>query len=225
MRANHAVIIFDADGTLYTVKTAPADSRLYRFLAGKTGISERELRRRHALEISKVKRSKNPKVRTRLFPISKLVGDPKLAKAAELEFWRGLRIERRPGTAKLLSGLRRAGFGLALASDEFLPHLSDKMNSALGRGWKKYFDCVVTPDSAGTMKPSGRYYRLILKKLKVGPSDAIVVGNSWGKDLEPAAGMGLKTVLLGGGKMEGGPDFFIRKLSSLRRVVESSWAR
>ncbi len=210
-------VIFDADGTLYGVRTVPAYSRLYRFLAERTGLSKRELKRRHTLEIAKVKNSKNPRVRTHLYAIQKLVvGNRTLSKMAELEFWKGLKIVRRHGVANVLSGLRTQGYRLALASDEFRTRLSEKMETALGKEWKKHFECIVTPDSAKIMKPSGKYYRIILKKIKVRPSDAAVVGNSWEKDLLPAKKMGMTTILIGG-KKRGRPDFFIKELSSLIR--------
>ncbi len=209
-------LIFDADGTLYGIKTAPAYSRLYRFLAGHTGLPERELKRRHTLEMAGVKDSKNPHVRSHLYAIRKLVVDAKLAKMAETGFWKGVRVIRRPGTRKVLETLRKRGYRLAIASDEFLPRLSEKMQTALGKGWKKHFECIVTPDSAKVMKPSGKYYKIVLRKFRIRPSEAAVVGNSWRKDLLPAKGMGITTVLVGG-KKRGRPDFFIRKLSSLIR--------
>lgn len=210
-------VIFDADGTLYGVRTAPAYSRLYRFLARHTGIPRGELKRRHTLEMAKVKHSKNPRVRTHRYAIQRLVGDRTLSKTAELEFWKGLKIVKRRGAAGVLSGLRNGGYRLALASDEFRARLSEKMETALGKGWKKHFECIVTPDSAKIMKPSRKYYRIILKKIKVRPSEAAVVGNSWEKDLLPAKKMGMTTILIGGGKRRGRPDFFIKELSSLIR--------
>lgn len=211
-------VIFDADGTLYGVRTAPAYSRLYRFLARRTGLSRSELKRRHTLVMAKVKHSKNPRVRTHLYAIQMLVCNRTLSKMAELEFWKGLKIVKRRGAADVLSGLRNGGYRLALASDEFRARLSEKMETALGKGWKKHFKCIVTPDSAKTMKPSGKYYRIILKKIKVRPSEAAVVGNSWEKDLLPAKNMGMTTILIGGGKRRGRPDFFIKALSSLGSV-------
>lgn len=211
-------VIFDADGTLYGIRTAPAYSRLYRFLAGHTGLSRSELKRRHTLGMAKVKSSKNPRVRTHLYAIRKLVVDAKLAKMAETEFWKGLKIVRRRGVANVLSGLKKRGCRLALASDEFLVHLGRKMETAIGTGWRRHFDCVVTPDSAKTMKPSKKYYLIILKKFGIRPSETAVVGNSWEKDLLPAKKMGMTTILVGG-KRRGRPDFFIRKFSSLRGIL------
>lgn len=217
------VIIFDADGTLYGIKTAPAYSRLYRFLAGHTGLPERELKRRHTLTVAKVKDSRNPAVRSHLYAIRKLVVGAKLAKMAEAEFWKGVRVIKRPGTRHVLKELKRKGYRLAIASDEFSGHLARKMEFALGKNWKTHFVCIVTPESTGAMKPSARFYRLILKKLGLKAGQAMVVGNSWEKDLAPAAGMGLSTVLVSN-KGEGKPDFFIRHISGLAGIL-GKWER
>lgn len=214
-------LIFDADGTLYSLKTGKAYLRLYRFLGARTGMPERELGRRHALEIRKMKGSRNPAVRSQLHSISALVKDPRLARLAEAEFWKGVRVIRRPGTKHVLKELKRKGYRLAIASDEFYARLAEKMERALGADWKDYFGCVVTPESAKTMKPSGRYYRMIMGKFGIKPSEAVVIGNLWDKDLQPAARLGMRTVLIGG-KKSGRPDFFIRKISSLPEVLEGA---
>lgn len=216
-------LIFDADGTLYSVKTAKAYSRLYRFLSSRTGTPEREIKRRHALEVEKVKGSKNPAVRSHFHSISRLVPDLGLSKRAEAEFWKGLRVIKRPGARNVLEKLRRKGYRLAIASDEFYGRLAKKMELAIGKGWRKYFGCTVTPERTGVMKPSGRYYRVILGKFDIRPSEAVVVGNLWDKDLQPAARLGMVTVLIGN-KKEGKPDFFIRRISDLVGIL-GKWER
>lgn len=213
-------LIFDADGTLYSVRTTRAYSRLYNFMSRKTRISKTEIKRQHRLELAKIRNSKNPDVRTHFYSVFKVVGNRSIARMAEAEFWKGVQIKRHAETKKTLEKLGKK-YRLAIASDEFYGRLAEKMGTALGADWKRRFGCVVTPESAKVMKPSGRYYRTIMKKFNIRPSEAVVVGNLWKKDLEPAARMGMATVLIGS-KKEGKPDFFIRKISSLPRILSAA---
>ncbi len=211
-------IIFDADGTLYSVRTAKAYSRLYDFMSKKTGMPRAKIKARHELELARIRNSKSPRLRSHLYSIFKTVGNRRIAKLAEAEFWKGVLVIKRPGTKTVLETLKRKGYRLAIASDEFYGRLAEKLESALGADWTRHFGCVVTPESAKVMKPSGRYYRMIMRKFTIKPSAAVVVGNSWDKDLQPAARLGMTTVLIGG-KKSGKPDFFIRKISSLLKIM------
>lgn len=216
-------LIFDADGTLYSVMTARAYSRLYNFLSGKARISKTEIKRRHRLELAKIRNSKNPRLRLHFHSIFGVVRNKRIAKMAEAEFWRGVEIKKDSGTKPSLEKLKAKGYLLAIASDEFSERLARKMELALGKNWKTHFDCIVTPESTGVMKPSARFYKLILKKLGLKAGQAMVVGNSWEKDLKPAARMEMATVLIGN-KKEGKPDFFIRRISGLVRIL-GEWKR
>lgn len=63
---------------------------------------------------------------------------------------------------------------------------------------KRYFDVVIESATEGIRKPNPELYRLAAERLKVDPQQLLVVGDSFEKDIRPAATLGCKTVWLEG---------------------------
>lgn len=61
---------------------------------------------------------------------------------------------------------------------------------------KKYdvFDSSIYSDDVGLLKPSPKIYRLLLKKLKVKPDEALMIGDSIKTDVDGARAVGMQAI-------------------------------
>ncbi len=96
-------------------------------------------------------------------------------------------------TVEVLEKLKKEGYKLALVSntdcfttDEVL----DKYNL------RKYFDEVILSYKVGMLKTNPNMYLLVLEKLILDKSDALVVGDSLETDINGAKDAGIKAVLV-----------------------------
>ena len=95
-------------------------------------------------------------------------------------------------------------------------------------GVRKYFDAIVTSNMTGKNKPDKKMWKIALKKLKVKPSECIMVGDKPEMDLKPTKEMGFTTVWmkrgnwasLRKGKKFNYVDYEISKLSELVRLLK-----
>ncbi|MDP2385502.1 MAG: HAD family hydrolase [Bacteroidota bacterium] len=60
-------------------------------------------------------------------------------------------------------------------------------------GLENYIDFIVTSEEAGVEKPASYIFNMGLEKLKLNPSDVIMIGDSEKKDIEGAKLLGIKT--------------------------------
>jgi len=91
-------------------------------------------------------------------------------------------------------------------------------------GLGMYFDAAVVSGELGTGKPAPEIFHLLLERLGVEPSAALMVGNSLARDILGGQRAGLKTcwLALDGEEEPVGlvePDFTIRSLGELPRLV------
>ncbi len=199
-------IIFDADGTLYNVKTKRAYSLAADFLSQKTGIPAQILNAEWKKTVDEIKASaedaQNPQKRQRKYALEITllrlgVGQGKTAalirEALDI-FWLAVisDLEIFPEASKTLEKLGKSRT-LAVTSEEFRENLILKLDRAFG-DWEKYFKILITPEETGEMKPSRRYYLKAMEKLKLMPEEILVVGDSDERDLLPAKKLGIKTI-------------------------------
>ncbi len=224
-------VFFDADGTLYIVNKENAYKEFFRFLSEKTGIDVKEIGEKWKelkQEILNSEDRNDPKKRRREYLTKKLLMyfnldnetiDILVHDSLDL-FWHIILSDTfpLPHVEEVVANLSK-DYILVVCSDEFRDILEKKLNKIFG-DWRKYFKFLVTPDETGTMKPSKRFYEIALDRLDVKPDEAVMVGNSWKKDLEPAKNLGMKTVLLNNEK-EGEPDFWLKSLKDLIGIVRS----
>jgi putative hydrolase of the HAD superfamily len=81
-------------------------------------------------------------------------------------------------------------------------------------------DVIVDSAEIGVSKPDPEIFRIALARLDLTPAQAIFVGDSYERDIEPARGLGMKTIWLKGPKPRipenaGQPDFEIASLMEL----------
>ena len=100
-----------------------------------------------------------------------------------------------PGVVELLDGLRARGVLVACTTNK--PEGPARALLA-GLGILDRFDALVTPESAGTRKPDGRFMEAALARLGVAAAEALVVGDG-NPDLEAARAAGIRCVAVLGG--------------------------
>lgn len=116
-------------------------------------------------------------------------------------------------TVALLERLKMDGYKLALISNTdcfTTEEVLDKYDL------KKYFDEIVFSYKVNLLKTDPKMYEMILEKLKVDKSDALVVGDSIETDVKGAKNAGIKAVLVDRGGRRG----FDPKISNLDELEQ-----
>ena len=124
-----------------------------------------------------------------------------------------------PDIKPTIDQLRRKGIKLAIVTDA--PRIEAWIRLA-AIGIQDKFNCVITFDDSKVKKPSLRPLRMALKKLKVHPQDALVVGDSMSKDMVPAKKLGMMSVLAEYGRIKpakGRTDLRIKRFKDLLNLV------
>lgn len=101
------------------------------------------------------------------------------------------------------------------------------MNSVLKEfGIDRYFTGIVESAVEGVRKPNPDIFRLAVNRLGVLPADAVMIGDSLGKDILPAMEVGCKSVWLKGEQWEDesvsatcSPDFTITTLRGISKLL------
>jgi len=104
-------------------------------------------------------------------------------------------LQAKPGASEVLSRLS-SRFRLALVTDT---ESSDEpvVRRALARlGLEQYFDAVVTSQDLGVTKPDSRAFREAMRRTRVNPGEAVMVGNDLDRDIQPATALGLHAILV-----------------------------
>jgi len=100
---------------------------------------------------------------------------------------------------------------------------SKLMGDALARGdISRYFKEYFTSKELGAKKPDIKSFQGILDKLNLKPSEVIMVGNDYTKDIVPAKTIGMRTILFSEAKdIEPTPyaDYTISSMSELYSVI------
>ena len=102
-----------------------------------------------------------------------------------------------PGVRETLVELRKKKVKLAIVTDA--PRIQAWIRLAAMRIQDK-FDAVITFDESEAKKPSTKPFLMALRKLKARPEEALIVGDSIVRDIEPGNRMGAVTVLAKYGK-------------------------
>ncbi len=93
-----------------------------------------------------------------------------------------------------LKKLKSEGYLLGLISNTEEPaidYLNKKYPSLFG-----LFDTTIFSYDAGVLKPGREIFELALKNLSSRPEEAIMVGDTYSSDIEPALSLGMKAVLI-----------------------------
>ncbi|MEM5879340.1 MAG: HAD family hydrolase [Candidatus Aenigmatarchaeota archaeon] len=194
-------LLFDADNTLYESKSAAnaANLEAMKYLSQICGKSPEELLEEWKSIVSKLKESKDPKLRHRKYSYSLLLKKNglkvKLAEEIYQIFFQNFlqRIKLFDGVKETLKELKEKGLKLVIVSEDFKEQLEKKIKKF---SLKEFFDLIITCDDVGSMKPDKKYYEIVKNKLKIPFEEMVAIGDSFEKDLEIPKKMGMKTVLI-----------------------------
>lgn len=215
------VIILDADHTLYAPSGKEAYRNLFAALADAAGVSPAEAEATWDDHYPGLRAGwgggedyRMTAIRATLNALN--ASDEETVERIYDTLWRQVADELvvADGTRTMLEDLA-ASYTLVVATDEFPGPLRRKMEAALGG--MDVFEAVVTPRDTETLKPSERFYTIPLDRFEADPARAVMVGDSWERDLAPAASMGLTTVHLTEEDTEA--DHRIERITALSRIL------
>ena len=117
-----------------------------------------------------------------------VVREALLALHLEKHLWGGLK----PGTGEALDRLREAGYRLGVISN------SDGRaeEALLAAGLRDYFELVIDSQLVGFEKPDPRIFHVALRRMGLGPAEALYVGDIYEVDVVGARRAGMEVVLL-----------------------------
>lgn len=228
-------IIFDADHTLYTPEADRAYEKKFAFLAEQTGVPAEELSAAWRGAVAEANGDSSTVYRKDLIrqTLEEVGIEPadELVDEAYALFWDTVveDLTYEDGVADMLHRLNQRFEVLAIATDEFPEALEMKLSTVFNDP-ASLFDDVVTPEDTGEMKPSEQFFRRILDSHGIDPGDAVMVGDSWTRDLAPAEQLGMTTVMIDAdtsdeplepdGDAEPHPDHRIDSILELESVME-----
>lgn len=118
---------------------------------------------------------------------------------------------------------------LAIISSYFITCLASNAGSsdaklmglALERvGIRDYFNYLFTSKELGYKKPDPNFYKEITARLGVNPSECIMIGNDYEKDIVPSKMVGMKTILYSETIIEGTKQFADYIIKSMNEIVD-----
>lgn len=100
---------------------------------------------------------------------------------------------RRPQARSLIQTLFDQGYDVVIATNPIFPYRAVEHRLDWADVLDFPFKLVTTYENSHFCKPNPRYYQEVLDKLGCRPKEAIMVGDDFGNDIEPAAQVGLHT--------------------------------
>jgi len=105
-------------------------------------------------------------------------------------------LKKLPHFDEVLTELKRRGFKLGIITNTTTSR-EEHVRTALRKiDAEKYFNAIVTSVDVGHDKPDERIFVTALRKLRVKPKEAAMVGNRVSTDIVGANRIGMKTILL-----------------------------
>ena len=103
--------------------------------------------------------------------------------------------ETLPAATDLIRICLRKGYKVVIATNPMFPRTSveARLNWAGIPVTEFPYELVTTIENMHTTKPHQAYYREILAEVNCSPSETLMVGDDWQRDIKPAAGVGLFT--------------------------------
>lgn len=129
-------------------------------------------------------------------------------------------LEPFPHVMKTLLELKNKGIILAIVSDA--PRLKAWIRLTAMK-IDNFFDIVVTFDDTNKLKPSKKPFEVALKKIKLDPSECLMVGDMLERDIKGAKKLGMKTCFAKYGNPKAvsdvKPDFVINDVSEILKII------
>jgi len=128
-----------------------------------------------------------------------------------------------PGVKETLVAVRERGYAMAVVTDAEHPDAMLRLDKC---GLTPYFDCMVTYDKVGVKKPAPEPFFAALDAVGARPEEALFIGDSPRRDIEPCQKLGIRTVYARYGDRFSKTrdtirsDFVIDRMDELLRIVE-----
>jgi len=104
-------------------------------------------------------------------------------------------LKKLPNLDEVLTELKKKGYKLGIITNTVTSR-EEHVRLALRKiDVEKYFDAILTSVDVGHEKPDERIFMTALRKLRVKPNEAIMVGNRISADIVGGNRMGMKTIL------------------------------
>jgi putative hydrolase of the HAD superfamily len=127
-----------------------------------------------------------------------------------------------PGVTRTLAALREKGYAMALVTDAEHPDARLRLGKC---GLTGFFDCMVTYDKVGVKKPAPDPFLAALDAVGALPEEALFIGDSPHRDIEPCNKLGIRTVYARYGdrfsktRYNIGADFVIDRMDELLGIL------
>jgi putative hydrolase of the HAD superfamily len=215
---NPRAVIFDVGGTLYV---CPALDALVEEQANVVLATARDCTVEEAKELLRAQRAENKEKH----------GDPSKVRALESLGVPGGAFQDAaaaldpapllngaPPVGPLLTALREMGVEVGVLSN-FKESLVRKVFACLGADWSQV-DASVCVEDGLPIKPDPAPFGAICGRLRVEPREAVFVGDSVAKDLTPAKRLGMTTVLVESGELDGDSSVVDHRVASADGVLD-----
>ena len=124
-----------------------------------------------------------------------------------------------PGTKRLLISLKKR-YKLAVLSDA--PKLSAYLR-LFSVGLDDFFDLIISKDDVKVTKPNKKGFLEVAKRLKISPSDCIMVGDMPDKDMIGAKQIGMKTIFAEYGNLKNKntkhSDYIAKNIMDIEKIT------
>jgi putative hydrolase of the HAD superfamily len=232
--SNPKAVIFDTDNTLYPYDPAHREASLAveRKIEEMLGISQKDYRAAFNSAKAEIKKrlgevaSSHSRLLYMQATIEKLNLGTRILLTLDLEqtYWRTFLNSARlfPNTLSFILHLKSKGIITANITDLTAQIQFRKL---VYFGLDELFDYVVTSEEAGADKPNKKPFELALKKLKVAPEEAWMIGDNPITDMAGAGKMGIIKIqkkhagvkIINSGITK--PDFIFSKYSELISII------
>ena len=193
-------VIFDIDGTLYSYieNHRRALQTLCKFTEKNLGVSEEKFLQVYceAREIIKMRLSDGGALHSRVLFFQtalELLGKNPFCYILEMYriYWDSFLAEMKPfdGATDFVKKLKGAGKKISVCTD-MTAHIQYRKIERLGLN--NFIDFMVSSEETGEEKPSPKMFNLALKKMNLSADEVAYFGDSPDRDIEGAAGAGIK---------------------------------
>jgi putative hydrolase of the HAD superfamily len=94
------------------------------------------------------------------------------------------------GAAPLMSALKRHA-RIGIVSNNLLDEQQEKLHIC---GLDRFVDALIVSEEAQVSKPDPAIFRVALDRLRVEPSESVMIGDSWAADVEGARAAGIRAI-------------------------------
>ncbi len=198
-------VFFDLDGTLYSYETGHGQGlfRAYEYWREITGQSFEEFKRQYDDVKSIIKRylpdtaashSRSLYFQTMVEQNFKKTRAKHIAELTQ-SYWEGFidSIEPFEGVRDILRELVERGHRLAIITNMSADVQFRKLHAL---GIDQFFQAVITSEEVGHEKPHPHIYLHALHRMNASSRDAVMIGDSYEHDIEPAEFMGIRSFLI-----------------------------